>query len=139
MNKSSIFIVIGLVVVLVLVALLAFRPETEEVAEKPEIIVRSLAVNGITDPQVVLTMADKSVITAVIENPGLIEAEIMMSVRMNGELFDRRHDWTYVLGPGEVKEVREVREAHHTWYPGVFTVEIGDRVIEVTVRESLVE
>lgn len=89
-----------------------------------------------TDPQIFLTLDGELIIAAVIENIDPNETEVMMSVRMGGELFDRRHDWTYVLQPGEIKEVEEAREAHHTWHHGTFTVEIGDEIIEVFVEEG---
>lgn len=140
MNNKSVLLILG-VIVLALVLFVVLRPEDEEVidppvVDEPEIIVHSLAVNGMTGPQIFLTLEDESIITAVIENAGPEEAEVMMSVRMDGELFDHRHDWTYVLQPGETKEVEEIREVHHTWYAGAFTVEVGDEIIEVFVEEE---
>lgn len=136
MNKNTILLIVGAVVILGLILIVSLGPRTEEILEEPEVVVHYLAVNGLTDPQVFLNLGDESIISATIENPGSEEISVIMSVRKDGDLFDHRHDWTYVLQPGEIKEVEEVREVHHTWYPGVFTVEVGDKVIEKIVQEE---
>ena len=122
---------------LAVVAVVAFRPfedqSTEELAVESAVVVEELLVNG-QSGRVVLSTDDQSVITAVLRNDGDEPEEVELSVRLDERLFDDRHDWTYTVEPGEEKELEEVREVHHTWYQGEFTVELGDKIVEVAVE-----
>ena len=143
MNRNLvILIIVGVIVIVFLLLTLTSdeneQPENgqEEISEVTEgVTVQNLKLNG-EDGTVMLTTDDPSVITATIVNDSEEEQEVQLtlSVRKDGELFDNRHDWTYTVAPGETKEIEEVRETHHTWYPGEFTVEMGDEVITVIVE-----
>ena len=140
MNKQILVLVI-VAFILFFVSISLFlsisKDETDEDETVPEevasITIENLTVNGQTE-DIVLSKDDASVITATLKNETDEVMEITLSVRMDGELFDGRHDWTYTLEPGETKEIEETREVHHTWYDGEFTVEIGDQMIKVTVE-----
>lgn len=101
--------------------------------ETTGVTVEDLMVNKQIE-DVVLSKDEPTVITATITNESDNITEIILSVKMDGRLFDHRHDWTYTLEPGETKEIEEVRETHHSWYQGNFTVEIGDQMINVAVE-----
>jgi len=137
MNKK-VFAVIVIIIIAAVIFVIGFQEEAidpELNGEEADIIVENLRVNGQEGP-IELTTEEESIITATFRNDGEEAGEIELSVRMDGELFDHRHDWIYELEAGETKEVEEVREDHATWYPGEFTVEAGDQTIEVTVIEE---
>lgn len=104
-----------------------------ETTIESQIVLEEFLVNGKSD-NVVVGLDESSVITAVVTNQGEAKKEITMSVKMDGDTFDRRHTWNYIIEPGETKEIEEVRENHHTWYKGSFTVELLDEIIEVIVE-----
>lgn len=143
MNRNIlILIVIGVLVIAFLLLTVMNTDEQppvdegngqEEVVDLSDVTVTDLMVNG-ENGTVMLTTDDPSVITATITNESEQEVELTLTVKMDGDLFDNRHDWTYTVAPGETKEVEEVRDDHRTWYPGEFTVELGDEVVSVIVE-----
>lgn len=107
--------------------------ETETEEEIQDITIENFKLNG-EDGTVTLTTDDPSVITATLINETEEEIEVELRVVQNGRAFDDRHSIKYTVAPGETQEIEEVREEHKTWYPGEFTVELGDQAIAVTVK-----
>ncbi len=135
MKNKIVYILLICLFLIGLIVVLGGQGVSEQVEEEDQsaIIVTDFSVNGETG-QVFLNLDDESIITAVIANEGSSEKEVVMTVKMDGETFDGRHTWSYSINPGEIKEIEEVREVHHTWYEGSFTVELMGDVIEVIVE-----
>lgn len=130
-----------LVLVIIVAAVFLFRMETQaptepEVEEEESVItVEELTVNGEAE-EVVLDTDDETVIAATLTNETDAAEEITIAVKEDGEVLNEKHTWTYSVGPGETNEIEEVKEEHHTWYPGEFTVEAGDKSVEMVVEEA---
>jgi len=135
MKHNKLIIAIIVIIVVLFIVLFVFG-EKAQAPEAPKITVEYLKVNGEEGPLITLNLDDQSIITALVRNEDTErEAEISLSVRRNSDLFDGRHSWTYTIGPGETREIEEIREVHRTWYGGEFTVEIGDKLIRIVVQE----
>ncbi len=134
--KRNLFLFIIIIILFALIFYFSILQTEEENLESPEIVVESLKINGQEGRIITIGLENESIITAVVTNDGNIEkeAELILSVKKDGELFDRRHNWIYTIKPGETKEIEEIREVHYTWYKGEFTVEIGDMKTKVIVE-----
>ncbi len=137
-NKCLIIAIILILIVVVIFISQNRQPVSVDVPDRgPDYGVSSvrldfLTVNGFADDVIFLNLDQELIIEAALANEDQEnEAQITMFIKKDGEPLDDNHSWTYKLGPGETKEIKEVNVGHEDRHGGIFTIEIGDRIIEV--------
>ena len=148
MNKNK-WITIAIILILIVMIVYVSRDRqsvSDDVRDKgpdygaSSVRVDFLTVNGRADDVMFLNLDQELIIEAALANEDQEnEAQITMFVKKDGESLDDKHNWTYNLGPGETKEIKIINEGHEDRHGGIFTIEIGDRVIEVVAALDSIE